>query len=1090
MPRNSQGFGFGPALLLAVGSWLLVCPHELAADSGPSRTASVGEAQPISAAERFAAELALEFFEGGAAAWWQHLADDAPLRDLGDSAAAAEISVRLGPSDGASWTLLTPSPDQEGHVALFSIRYSSGLEELIELELVKQADVWRIRHLRSLADPRAIRGSISDQLASTPAPSARWPSPTGRSMDVALSTLGWALLCILATLLWSVIRFPNLRHRQASSATLILLAAIGVSTAGCDRIEIDKLFDRDATPLTQSPQGVESLASLLPLRLALCTDQTGVGDDQSLETLMQRLDLQGPALEAGSAWLAQRLMSLGRLKEAGNILKAQPSPSSLPITELLRARLAWQQSRQKAVFSAYETALNRAPFQDYLRLEAAIAYIANGDDSRAETLFEQLIRSGSRFAAVYYYGSRFATLAERHEQADQLFITGWHLEPISRNGLFSDPLLSHSATRPAVFKLFNFSSVQEPRVEPKNLGKRALQIPMSTDPNFKVVARSLGEHLTLSVEPDSQEASSAGTASKELVIPGGAVLAPVGTQVESAEISEKRREDQALDQLETLIEEASRPGGLTHPARQQLAGIAANALARSNRWDEVLELTQAVSDEPQLAPPALIKLRARALMEQDDEIEAKNLMIGLAKSDLANSRRDPGTYYQLAEMFAKTEDYKLALRLLKKANSLTPYPVNPGRIKQLELDRDLSEQYISRETQHFRLLYPELTGSKYPKHVGWVLEAEWKRLQRWIPTRLEPGHKIEIHLIPVEQFMNAYSRGVSVVGIYDGRVRVPLADLRSLDPFLVGILSHELAHAMIDIRTDGNAPKWLHEGLASHIEMEQPGINPIPDMHKAGRDLTFSIIDPVLAGFSEPQLVELAYSHATWAIHFVESRHGVKGIHRLLDAFRRGDDTESALKRAFRQDVAAFDADWRNWCLNRAPEIWPTQLVHYEQAFDNILDLAGNDGLSQAEIAALTESRGRQSATLDTPPVRGLSLKVRVKSWHETYTAKALPVKKRLKRTMALIQGKQQGDLAAECRGLEGALRGLIRDPAALQAPTPKTTASLKKGYGLFLDLAQACGAGDLARAKAQINPALKALGGAKKDLKRFGVAP
>ncbi len=1087
-------------LLLTAASCLLSLPQALLADSGQGQPS--GKTQPISDAEHRAAELVLKFFQNGPEVWWPHLADEAPLRELGKSRASTEISVRLGPSDGAEWILLTPSPDQPSELALFSVHHNSGLDDLIELEMVEQQGDWRILNLRSLADPRSLEGTISDLLASTPTPQTERvpngfqqetasPWVTRQSIAWISAVGGWAAVPLISLVLLLTISSASLetrrRRRKTSVASVVAFALIFTA---CDRIDLGKILDltENATPAASG--NFESLADLLPLRLALSSSQTI--DDQKLGTLVQRLDLQGPALEVASSWLAQRLIMLGRLKEAREILKAQPSPSALPITELLRARLAWLQSRGKAVFSAYETALSRAPFQDYLRLEAASAYIASGDDSRAETVFEQLVRSGSRFAEAYYFGSRFATLADRHDQADRLFITGWQLEPLSRDQLFSDPLLSHSATRPKVFKLFNFSSVEEPIVEPEDLGSRALQLPDEPASGHAWVSRSLGRLLTLSIEatPVDGTAPQSGT-EKRLIIPGGSALAPVDTTVESADVSERRDIDLALSQLDSLIDEASRPGGLTHPTRRAMATLAASALARKNRWGEVLELTQAVSDDPKGAPADLIKLRARALMEQDFSAEAKNLMIGLAKSDLANSRRDPGTYYQLAEMFAKTEDYGLALRLLKKANSLIPYPVNPGRIKQLELDRDLSEQYISRETEHFQLLYPKLTGSKYPKHLGWVLEAEWRRLQRWIPTRLEPGHKIEIHLIPVEQFMSAYSSGgVMVVGIYDGRVRVPLADLRSLDPFLVGILSHELAHAMIDIRTDGNAPKWMHEGLASHIEMEQPGINPIPDMHRANRDLTFSIIDPVLAGFSEPQLVELAYSHATWAIHFVESRHGVKGIHRLLDAFRQGDDTEAALKRAFRQDVKAFDADWRDWCLHRAPDIWPTQLVHYEHAFDNILDLAGNDGLSRAEIAALTESRSMQSATLETPPVRGLSLKVRVQSWHETYKAKAIPVKRRLRKTMALIQGKKEGNLTAECKGLENALLRLIRDPAALQAPTPKAASSLKEGYGFFLDLAKACGAGNLADAKAQINPATQALGRAQKDLKRFGVSP
>ena len=341
-------------LLLTAASCLLSLPQALLADSGQGQPS--GKTQPISDAEHRAAELVLKFFQNGPEVWWPHLADEAPLRELGKSRASAEISVRLGPSDGAEWILLTPSPDQPSELALFSVHHNSGLDDLIELEMVEQQGDWRILNLRSLADPRSLEGTISDLLASTPTPQTERvpngfqqetasPWVTRQSIAWISAVGGWAAVPLISLLLLLTISSASLetrrRRRKTSVASVVAFALIFTA---CDRIDLGKILDltENATPAASGD--FESLADLLPLRLALSSSQTI--DDQKLGTLVQRLDLQGPALEVASSWLAQRLIMLGRLKEAREILKAQPSPSALPITELLRARLAWLQSRR------------------------------------------------------------------------------------------------------------------------------------------------------------------------------------------------------------------------------------------------------------------------------------------------------------------------------------------------------------------------------------------------------------------------------------------------------------------------------------------------------------------------------------------------------------------------------------------------------------------------------------------------------------------------------------------------------------------------------------------------------------------------
>ncbi len=117
--------------------------------------------------------------------------------------------------------------------------------------------------------------------------------------------------------------------------------------------------------------------------------------------------------------------------------------------------------------------------------------------------------------------------------------------------------------------------------------------------------------------------------------------------------------------------------------------------------------------------------------------------------------------------------------------------------------------------------YPKATGEQYARGVTVALEKERQRLERWIP---KAGNKpVEVYLFPMRDFFENFGGDMGVVGLFDGKVRVPFAEVRSLHPELLSILSHELAHAMIAAATHDQAPHWFQEGLAQHIEMGRGG---------------------------------------------------------------------------------------------------------------------------------------------------------------------------------------------------------------------------------------------------------------------------
>jgi hypothetical protein len=436
---------------------------------------------------------------------------------------------------------------------------------------------------------------------------------------------------------------------------------------------------------------------------------------------------------------------------------------------------------------------------------------------------------------------------------------------------------------------------------------------------------------------------------------------------------------------------------------------------------------------------------------------------------MSSRRPAAGVLYQLAELLVSDREFDTALRLLQRASVLSPLARSDTRIRQVRLEQWLYDHQKRTWSDHFEIIYPQVTSPRYAEQLGVVLEAERQRISRWIPLRA--GHPIEVDLFPLERFLRAHSGGILVLGLYDGRVRVPFADLQSLHPRLVTVLSHEVAHALLAQATYDRAPDWFHEGLAQHIEMMPGRINPIPDLAKRGRVISLPMIEAILDGFGEPQLVDLAYGEAAWVIHYLEAVHGVKTIRAFADAYSRGLSTEQTVREVLDLSVAELDRAVWDWCIDDAPPSWPTELVRYDRKLEGVTSSQSADA---REI--VSEARGDHRRPTMT-------------SWYQTYNRDVAPFKASLRDILGpLKENKLPRPIA--CVTLSGQINRLLQDPNALHPPNETIELALGRAFHDFAAMAQSCSRGDADGARVSLARAEQALGAAAHELKRYGMRP
>jgi len=358
---------------------------------------------------------------------------------------------------------------------------------------------------------------------------------------------------------------------------------------------------------------------------------------------------------------------------------------------------------------------------------------------------------------------------------------------------------------------------------------------------------------------------------------------------------------------------------------------AAAALAKRQRWRDLIAITESLAQPAAILPAQLTRLRAVALAHSGRKPEARDLLVRLALGDKTSKRADPGALYQLAGLLEEEGQFDQAIRLVAKANSELPSPPGGDRLLRLTLEKRLASSMEQLKSPHFVVSYPLSRGPAFGEEAMRILEAERLRLQKWIPLPPGGGAPIEVRLLPYTDFELGFSQGGHVLGLYDGVVRVPLGSLRTFMPFAVSLMTHELAHAMIAQRTGDQAPHWFHEGLAQHVEMLEEGrVNSIADYRAGDSLLAFPLIEPALQSFSSAVWVSAAYDEALWTVNYIEARYGVGGIRRLMDGFRAGQTTGEALAAAFGTPMSRFDQDVWTWCTSQAPRAWRTEVVRYD----------------------------------------------------------------------------------------------------------------------------------------------------------------
>lgn len=850
--------------------------------------------RPLSGAERAAVGVLSQYLAGGAEAVWKELADDSALRRMEKAGALREISTRLGPSEGATWNLQTAVPSVADRLAVFGVHFEAGGDDTVLFEMHEQANGWRIRSIRTAAEPVAKQRLLPAAAPAVPTPRRQRIDPR-LPLTIALPALLLAILGVSA-------------GSKATSRAFVGVAAACVVTAVV--LAILPLIPQRAgrkVVATTDPVAPElvSLGDLLPLRNAFAAGDAAAFQRFTTSDPFQR--------DVARQWQAALEIREERFDRARLALSRLTPGITYSMAEILRARLAHQESEDVEAVSAYERAIAIGPGRDQLWLEAAETLALLGFDDRAEEYFHRTARIGTRRPEVYYALAELAGLRSSHQEAARLLLSAWRMRPAERAEVIGVPVLWRVIRMPAVAR-----ALQLHRAEEASFAGRADR-PIVLPPGG--TAEVTGEHLRLRAGGGSID------------VAGGAAISPAGASVLDAGAWRRRLDEEALSRFAELRERVS-PAAFAEKTLRDRCLTTAAALADRNRWDDLLDLTSNLSGRDERVPLELMVLRGRALVRTSRTEELRPLIRDVLLNPSFRRKKDPGSMRLIAELLAASDDYDPAIALLNRVREQMELPGVEQRIRQLEIEKTLAQSYVVLKTEHFDVLHPADTERESVERFGRILESEYARLKpMWFPGLTM--RRVKVNLLWWDEF-RMYSGSDYISGLFTNEMFLPLAGLEEFTPPAVAIVTHELVHAMLADATRNLAPRWFHEGLASRLEMNETAENGFLK-YRDDRYLSVALLDAVTAASVDLELIGEAYSLSEGTIRFIEARFGRGGIQKMVSAFRDGANSTEAIEAATGLSVPDLDRSAREWGSAQS-HLFENHVVRYDDRRPRFID--------------------------------------------------------------------------------------------------------------------------------------------------------
>jgi tetratricopeptide (TPR) repeat protein len=248
----------------------------------------------------------------------------------------------------------------------------------------------------------------------------------------------------------------------------------------------------------------------------------------------------------------------------------------------------------------------------------------------------------------------------------------------------------------------------------------------------------------------------------------------------------------------------------------------------------------------------------------------------------------------------------------KRAQKLRPEPDVAQALEKAERDAKTEQDFREGQTSHFVLKYSGAAQPELASDILRILEIHFDQISAML--NYSPPEPIGVILYTGQQFEDITRAPAWVGAINDGRIRVPVQGLTSVNDQLSRVLRHELTHSFLQQKTRGRCPAWLQEGIAQWMEGRRSnnsaaGLLAAYDQHASIPLSSLEISWMQLSGTG----AAFAYSWSLAAVETILANGNMAQLVQLVDTVTSTGSTEAAVRQVLHEsypDLEKQTADY------------------------------------------------------------------------------------------------------------------------------------------------------------------------------------
>jgi tetratricopeptide (TPR) repeat protein len=297
------------------------------------------------------------------------------------------------------------------------------------------------------------------------------------------------------------------------------------------------------------------------------------------------------------------------------------------------------------------------------------------------------------------------------------------------------------------------------------------------------------------------------------------------------------------------------------------------------------------------------------LIRQGQYTEAENVLL---KSRIQNNH-SAELHYLLGTAYYHQDRNVLALRELEQSLNQRYRPEVESLLKKIQQENLAENNFKQANSLHFVVRYEgSESGHALGQGILASLERSFTDLERQL--NYSPRDSIAVVLYPDEVFQDVTKMPGWVGALNDGKIRFPIKGLTMVDDAVRGILKHELTHSFIRLKTAGNCPLWLNEGLAQYLSGDS-GRSFLPLARQAIAQKRFPALSQLEGPFigMDANQAAWAYQESLLAAEFLMKSYGLSDVQKLLENTGRTGSFLQSLRTALRRDYAELQKEFEDY---------------------------------------------------------------------------------------------------------------------------------------------------------------------------------